>query len=69
APDTDKFLLKWGVDTTMNEPGSLAKSGPHFPAPAHEITMLQRKPKALGRSLGLTSGWVLRAELEAAGVT
>lgn len=68
APDTDEFLLKWGVDTTMREPGSLTKNGPHFPAPAHEITMLQRKPRALGRSLGLTSGWVLRTELEAAGV-
>ena len=68
APDTDEFLLKWGVDTTMSEPGSLAKSGPRFPASAHQITMLQRKPKALGRGLGLTSGWVLRAELEAAGV-
>ncbi len=68
APDTDTFLLKWGVDTTMSEPGSLSRAGPCFPAPAHEITMLQRKPKSLGRSLGLTSGWVLRAELGAAGV-
>ncbi len=69
APDIDNFLSKWGVDTTMSEPGSLSKAGPKFPAPAHEITMLQRKPKSLGRSLGLTSGWVLRAELDAAGVT
>ncbi|MBV1931397.1 MAG: NADPH-dependent 2,4-dienoyl-CoA reductase [Porticoccaceae bacterium] len=68
APDTDSFLVKWGVDTTMSEPGSLSKAGPKFPAPAHEITMMQRKPKSLGRSLGLTSGWVLRAELDAAGV-
>ncbi len=69
APDTDSFLAKWGVDTTMSEPGSLSKDGPKFPAPAHEITMMQRKPKSLGRGLGLTSGWVLRAELDAAGVT
>lgn len=69
APNTEEFLRKWGVDTTMTEHGSLAKSGPVFPAPAHEITMLQRKPKALGRSLGLTSGWVLRSELDAAGMT
>ncbi|RLA45452.1 MAG: NADPH-dependent 2,4-dienoyl-CoA reductase, partial [Gammaproteobacteria bacterium] len=68
APDTDSFLTKWGVDTTMSEPGSLSKAGPKFPAAAHEITMMQRKPKSLGRSLGLTSGWVLRAELDAAGV-
>ncbi len=68
APDTESFLTKWGVDTTMSEPGSLSKVGPRFPAPAHEVTMMQRKPKSLGRSLGLTSGWVLRAELDAAGV-
>jgi 2,4-dienoyl-CoA reductase (NADPH2) len=68
APDTETFLQKWGVDTTMTTPGCLAASGPQFPPPAHEITMLQRKPKSLGRGLGLTSGWVLRAELDAAGV-
>ncbi len=68
APDTGAFLKKWGVDTTMSTAGSLTASGPQFPAPAHEITMLQRKPKSLGRGLGLTSGWVLRAELDAAGV-
>ena len=68
APDTENFLKKWGVDTTMTTAGSLTASGPQFPAPAHEITMLQRKPKSLGRGLGLTSGWVLRAELDAAGV-
>ncbi len=69
APDTTEFLKKWGVDTTMTTPGSLSAGGPKFPAPAHQITMLQRKPKSLGRGLGLTSGWVLRAELDAAGVT
>jgi 2,4-dienoyl-CoA reductase (NADPH2) len=69
APDTEVFLKKWGVDTTMTTAGSLSANGPQFPAPAHEITMLQRKPKSLGRGLGLTSGWVLRAELDAAGVT
>jgi 2,4-dienoyl-CoA reductase (NADPH2) len=68
APDTNSFLNKWGVDTTMTKAGSLAAGGTKFSAPAHEITMMQRKPKSLGRSLGLTSGWVLRTELDAAGV-
>ncbi|MBQ0718675.1 MAG: NADPH-dependent 2,4-dienoyl-CoA reductase [Gammaproteobacteria bacterium] len=68
APDTDAFLKKWGVDTSMTQAGSLSTVGPQFPAPAHQVTMLQRKPKSLGRGLGLTSGWVLRAELDAAGV-
>lgn len=68
APDTAVFLKKWGVDISMTNAGSLTSDGPQFPAPAHEITMLQRKQKPLGRGLGLTSGWVLRAELEAAKV-
>ncbi|MBL4868068.1 MAG: FAD-dependent oxidoreductase, partial [Pseudomonadales bacterium] len=68
ATDTDTFLKKWGVDIAMKEAGSLTIEGPRFPEAAHEITMLQRKPKSLGRGLGLTSGWVLRAELDAMGV-
>ncbi|MBV1884181.1 MAG: NADPH-dependent 2,4-dienoyl-CoA reductase [Pseudomonadales bacterium] len=69
ATNTADFLKKWGVDLTMQEAGSLTPEGPQFPPAAHEITMLQRKPKSLGRNLGLTSGWVLRAELDAMGVS
>ncbi len=68
APDTAGFLAKWGVDTSMQSPGGLLPGGPKFPPPQREITLLQRKPGAMGRSLGLTTGWVLRAELEACGV-
>jgi 2,4-dienoyl-CoA reductase (NADPH2) len=68
APDTDTFLAKWGVDTSLRAPGGLLPGGPKFPAPAHQITLFQRKPGAMGRGLGLTSGWVLRAELEGSGV-
>ncbi len=68
APETNTFLKKWGVDTSMTAAGSLTSTGPQLPKSAREITMLQRKPKSLGRGLGLTSGWVLRAELDAAGV-
>jgi 2,4-dienoyl-CoA reductase (NADPH2) len=68
APDTATFLAKWGVDTSLRAPGGLLPGGPKFPAPAHQITLFQRKPGAMGRGLGLTSGWVLRAELEGSGV-
>ena len=33
-----------------------------------QITLLQRKPQALGRSLGLATGWTIRAELQMKGV-
>ncbi|MEH6542520.1 MAG: NADPH-dependent 2,4-dienoyl-CoA reductase [Porticoccaceae bacterium] len=68
APDTDEFLKKWGVDTAMTHPGGLLPDGPQFHPAAHEITMFQRKPGPMGRGLGLTSGWVLKAELEMTGV-
>lgn len=68
APDSDEFLKKWGVDTTMTHPGSLLPDGPQFRPAAHDITMFQRKPGSMGKGLGLTSGWVLKTELERAGV-
>ncbi len=68
APATDAFLRKWGVDTTMTTPGCLAPGGPQFPAPAHEIHMFQRSRGAMGRSMGMTTGWAIRAELELSGV-
>ncbi|MFZ5653208.1 MAG: FAD-dependent oxidoreductase [Pseudomonadota bacterium] len=67
-PDAATFLAKWGVDTSLQAPGGLLPEGPRFPAPQREITLFQRRPGPMGRSLGLTTGWVLRAELEASGV-
>ena len=67
-PDTATFLAKWGVDTTLEAPGGLLPGGPRIPPARREITLFQRKPGPMGRSLGLTTGWVLRAELEASGV-
>ncbi len=61
------FLRHWGVDTSLATPGALSPDGPQFPPAQHEIFMLQRKPSALGKSLGMTSGWALRAELALAG--
>ncbi|MGK2914455.1 MAG: FAD-dependent oxidoreductase [Porticoccaceae bacterium] len=68
APDTTDFLRKWGVDTSMSTAGALAPGGPQFPAAAHDIHMFQRKPTAMGKTLGLTTGWAIRAELEYGGV-
>lgn len=67
-PDTAAFLARWGVDTSLRAPGGLLPGGPGIPPARREITLFQRKPGPMGRSLGLTTGWVLRAELEAGGV-
>jgi len=38
------------------------------PRPPRKVTMLQRTPGPMGRSLGKTTGWVHRMELKRAGV-
>ncbi len=62
------FLRHWGVDTSLTTAGALTPDGPQFPPAQRNIFMLQRKPSALGKSLGMTSGWALRAELALSGV-
>ncbi|HIF78000.1 MAG TPA: NADPH-dependent 2,4-dienoyl-CoA reductase, partial [Sulfitobacter sp.] len=41
----------------------LAPEGPQPPAPARQITMLQRKTSKPGKGLGKTTGWIHRASL------
>ena len=63
----NEFLAAWGVDVAHRNAGGVAKP----PAAAdtdHAVTMLQRKPARMGRSLGLTTGWVPRTELPRRGV-
>ena len=51
------FETRWGI------------YGPETPpAPAREITMLKRSPGPFGRTLGKTTGWILRKELKDMGV-
>jgi 2,4-dienoyl-CoA reductase (NADPH2) len=63
---TDEFLDEWGVDRTGTTAGGLAPAKPT--PPARRITILQRRPAPAGRTLGATTGWALRAELQRRGV-
>jgi 2,4-dienoyl-CoA reductase (NADPH2) len=58
-----EWLKEWGVGDPESTPGGLAPEGalPH-PA-AREVTLMQRKAKALGKGLGKTTGWIHRAAL------
>ncbi len=61
AMDPKHFLAEWGVDVANAGQGALAR-----PADAklvREIVMLQRKPGRMGRTLGVSTGWVLRLQL------
>lgn len=55
--DEQAFRETWGVEADTV-----------FHMPAHKVTMLQRTPGAMGRSLGKTTGWVHRLTLKRAGV-
>ncbi|MTE16728.1 NAD(P)-binding protein [Nocardia sp. CT2-14] len=66
--DSQLFLREWGVaEPDSGRRGDLAESSTET-RPAHDITMFQRKPEAMGRGLGKTTGWILRSRLRKAGV-
>jgi 2,4-dienoyl-CoA reductase (NADPH2) len=68
----DQFLAEWGVDAkgVADLPGGLMPATAAS-ATAHstrQVTLLQRKTSTPGKSLGLTTGWAIRAELARRGV-
>jgi 2,4-dienoyl-CoA reductase (NADPH2) len=56
-----RFQAEWGVDPAPEALGGLKAEA--VEPPAREVTLLQRKPEKPGRSLGLTTGWALKAAL------
>ena len=62
----DEFLAHWGIDKDHATPGGT--TAPHRPAPTRRVTMLQRSESRPGKTLGLTTGWVVRGELKSRGV-
>lgn len=65
--DTSAFLNAWGVDATVQSPGGLAPAT-HRKA-SRAIHMFQRKPESLGKNLGKSTGWILKAKLRKANVS
>ena len=61
SPRIDEFLDRWGVDVAHETPGGVGKPSPGVPR--RSVVMLQRSTARPGSSLGLTTGWALRAEL------
>lgn len=55
--DAAAFRRHWGIGEK-----------PQHDAPARQVTMLQRSPGVMGKSLGKTTGWVHRIELKERGV-
>ena len=62
----DEFLAHWGIDKAHIAPGGTM--APVREAPTRTVTMLQRTESRPGKTLGLTTGWVVRSELKSRGV-
>jgi 2,4-dienoyl-CoA reductase (NADPH2) len=57
ATDPARFAHRWGIDGASN------------PAPARrQVTLIKRSPGPFGRTLGRSTGWILRQELRDFGV-
>ena len=62
----DNFLAHWGIDPAHKSAGGMG--APVRPATERSVVMLQRTDARPGKTLGLTTGWVVRAELKSRGV-
>ena len=66
--DTEKFLAEWGIDTAYRNQGGLAPEGAKLAKSPRKIYLLQRKTSKMGKTLGKTTGWILRKTLLKRGV-
>ena len=60
------FRASWGITEDPTVPGAVGK--PQAVESARAVTMLQRKATKAGAGLGLTTGWIHRAEVQRRGV-
>lgn len=66
--DIAAFNAHWGIDASISGEGGLAGEKPGRHAPRHKVTLLKRSEGPFGRTLGKTTGWVHRIELQRNGV-
>ena len=60
--DLQEWLAEWGVADPEQVRGGVTRAQPT--PPARQVTLLQRKPGKLGKTLGKTTGWIHRAALQ-----
>ena len=64
----EKFLLAWNVDASARSGGLDGASAPEAKPAPRRVQMFQRKRDKLGAGLGKTTGWILKARLQKAGI-
>ena len=62
------FDSHWGIARESSVPGGLSPAGMEKPHGKFQVTMLKRSVTPFGSTLGRTTGWVHRAELQRNGV-
>jgi 2,4-dienoyl-CoA reductase (NADPH2) len=60
----DEFDRHWGITRDASVSGGLSPAGMEKPHEQYKITMLKRSATPFGSTLGRTTGWVHRAELQ-----
>lgn len=65
--DAVEFFRAWGVDPTNVKAGGL-ETLPEHTKVKRKVSMFQRKNEPLGKRLGKSTGWILKAKLRTAGV-
>jgi 2,4-dienoyl-CoA reductase (NADPH2) len=68
AVDIDVFAREWGIDFQHHPRGGVTGVVPQVAKADREVTLMQRKADALGKSLGRTTGWTHRMVLNRRGV-
>ena len=66
--DPTAFDSHWGISREESSSGGLDPAAMAKPRPSHDITMLKRSSTPFGSTLGRTTGWVHRAQLQRGGV-
>ena len=66
--DRSAFNSHWGIDPSISSAGGLNPDSGSRGSSSHEITVLKRSEGPFGRTLGRTTGWVHRLEVQRAGV-
>ncbi len=64
STSTENFNTHWGIDTSPTAVGGLSTQPLPAPEISRQITLLQRTPGMMGKTLGRTTGWVLKYELK-----
>jgi len=68
AVDIAVFAREWGIDFQHHPRGGVTGVVPQVARADREVTLMQRKADALGKSLGRTTGWTHRMVLKRRGV-